>query len=253
MIIYVNGCSHTEGHCVGFDSPNNWPIILADVFFENDYFLKNGIDETVSNKKNFLINEALSGGSNQRIEYTTIQTISTLLERKLKVDYALIQLTSVSRRMHILPDGDIRHVNPYDFYDMGLRYEPHGSILTLHHILNLQNFFKLNNIKYLFIPYFDNINYEKPEQNLIDFKKFTTNFFKGYIKNFKKNKFVCDNQGHPNKTGNQIIYEDVIKSLEREYDMNIKEIDKSNFINFSDEEKINKNNLSNFIDKTKIF
>jgi hypothetical protein len=242
MLIYVNGCSHTFGHCLTeqekFESEiyshKNWATLVAKkVFNDNFNILPNANYLRFFYKNdNFLINEASSGGSNQKIQYTTIQTISKLKRSNIKVDYAFIQLTSVSRRMHITPNGNYIDVNPYENEKYGLRFEPMGTILTLHHIINLQNFFNINGIKYLFIPYFDNINYEFDEQKIIDFNKFTKDFFEGYINEFKEKKYVCDKQGHPNEIGNQIISDDVITSLKNQYDFKL-DTEKNEFIRFN--------------------
>lgn len=218
MILYFDGCSHTDGHCFQINDTvheNSWQHLVSKSLL-GEYFTlkiknKNILDylKIFRENENVIIDTSYSGKSNPSIVYNTINYISQLQQHNIKIDYSFIQLTGPSRNVIFDYDG-IKDVTPHDNVKIGIRFNPFASIKTLQEIYFLQLFFKKYSIEDIYIPYFpiEVVNYIN-----IDHTKFSKNISEGYIDFFKKMGYTCDEQGHPNKVANEIITKDVLKLL----------------------------------------
>ena len=54
-----------------------------------------------------------------------------------------------------MPDGSLKNVNPFDNFELGVKFEPFATEQSLQYILILQDLFKKHNINYCFIPYME--------------------------------------------------------------------------------------------------
>lgn len=203
MKIYVNGCSHTAGHCV--DEAHTWPQMLA---------------RPIKNCK--LTNDSKVGASNDYIFHKSLETITELISSNKKPDLVIIQWSSPNRRTHCMPDEKIVFVNPADYTEYHLKFEPMGSMHTLHYMFCMQEFLKNNDINYLFFNYMDLDKSIKKLSiyNMIDWDKFLKFdigddiIFKGMMDYMMDNKMNCFKEdGHPNKLGNSYITKHIIKKL----------------------------------------
>ena len=222
MIIYSNGCSHTQGHCTG----KTYDDIIAHTIMGSDYMRKILLksqgevlldyealftNQAIENKdKNILLKNAVSGKGNDLIFFETYTFITSLLSRGYKPDYAIVQTSGPSRRYHATNFGDYQEVNPHDNWDLGLKWEPWGTLETMQYVHVLQELFVKNDIPYVFIPYmeWDTDTFNKsPYKDLLDYTKFTTDPLLGHRDDFrKKGTFTCDEAGHPNAYGYYELY-----------------------------------------------
>jgi hypothetical protein len=223
MIIYSNGCSHTFGHCVKKDDV--WVNLIMKNLKENyikfNSHLYNFTKETVVDEDNIYINESKCGAGNDYIFHTSIESISKLISYNKKPDYVFIQWSSPNRRMHCLPNGEIKFVNPQDNIEYQVKFEPMGSEHTLHYMFSLQEFLKKENINYFFINYmgldmkikdlsiYRRIDFSK----IIDFGFGENILIEGILNYIKKNNMSCDDLGHPNKKGNEFIANKIIERI----------------------------------------
>lgn len=224
MIIYTIGCSNTIGHCVKFTK--TWPNIIMHSIIGNNY----DINPSEFHSKNILFNEANFGVGNDYIFHTSIEKISKLIDNDKKPDYVFVQWSGPNRRMYLTADGHPLYINPWDNVEYGVLFEPQASLNSLHYIYALQEFLKLNKIKYFFFNYikFDKSILETNIYNKIDFTKFIefgnkADLFSNCLDYFKMKDFTCDEQGHPSKEGNFEIAEKILNKL------NISIIDKEYF------------------------
>jgi hypothetical protein len=230
MIIYSNGCSHTEGHNI--DSIKTWP----------HFFIRGIIGETVYEKKpnkiknknliirsrmpenryeNILYNEGKCGAGNDYIFHRSLETISKLIQNNEKPDYALIQWSGPNRRQHCLPDGEILYVNLFDNTEYNIKFEPMGSMHTLHYIFVMQEFLKKHNINYTFLSFMA-LDESIKKLNIykeIDLDKFlyiendSEILFNGILSHLKKEHMTFDFGGHANKEGNIFVANELLKKL----------------------------------------
>lgn len=211
MIIYSNGCSHTADTKILYDK--TYIDIIGDVILKtyNDinptegYYgdNKNFHFDKLDKESNYLIKHAEHGKSNDLIFFETYNIILNSL-KTIKIDYAIIQLSGVNRRLHSMPDGSLKNVNPFDNFELGVKFEPFATEQSLQYILILQDLFKKNNINYCFIPYmeFDSDVLNKSDiMSFIDFGKFTTDLYNGHRNFFRLNGLSRDAPGHPNSIG----------------------------------------------------
>lgn len=229
MVIYVNGCSHSED--VNIDNRNyTWPVILMNSI-SNDYQYYRIIGNSLNNRENntfldiskiesdTLINDSVCGASNDYIFHTTIESISKLLENNKKPNSVVIQWSGPNRREWCDVNGISSFITPYDNTNLHLKFEPMGSTHTLHYIFSLQEFFIKNNINYLFFNY---MGLDKSIQNSNILKKIDLNkildfgndtIFNGLIELFKSKQYNRDIQGHPNERGGNFISKKIIEKL----------------------------------------
>jgi hypothetical protein len=193
--------------------------------FTDDYFMfissTNSFNLGNTNKENILINESRCGAGNDHIFHRTLETLTYLIQNNKKPDYVLIQWSGPNRRQHCLPNGEMKNVNLHDNIEYHVKFEPMGSLHTLHYIFSLQEFLKKENIKYYFFNYMelDKSIKNNPIYNEIDMGNFIDFGFgkdiltTGILEMIKEKEFSCDNQGHPNKEGNEYIANQILKKL----------------------------------------
>jgi hypothetical protein len=230
MIIYTNGCSHTAGHCV--KPYQSWPQMLIGSLNDNKNFLSFYINSTknVVIKEELLIgdwilfNEAQWGAGNDYIFHHTIESVNKLININKTPKLVVIQWSGTNRRLHSNELGGERYINLDDSPELGIKFEPMGSLHTCHYVYMLQEFLKLNQIPYLFFNYmaWDNSvikseTFSKLDfNNWIDFGFGKDIIFKGLIDLFKNKKFTCDSAGHPNIDGNHYIAKNILEKLNKE-------------------------------------
>ena len=223
MIIYSNGCSHTFGHCV--EKEEVWVnLIMKNLSKEYVSFNSNLFsftENTIINENNIYINESRCGAGNDYIFHTSIESITKLITYNKKPNYVFIQWSGPNRRMHCLPNGEVKFVNPQDNVEYQVKFEPMGSEHTLHYIFLLQEFLKKENIKYYFLNYmpldnsikFRSIYNEIDMNSFIDFGFGKDVLTTGILEMIKEKGFSCDELGHPNKEGNEYIANEILNKI----------------------------------------
>lgn len=229
MVVYVNGCSHTED--VDKNSTTyTWPRILMGKLSQMyQYYrvigrsLNNRIDNSMSdiNKINddILINDSVCGASNDYIFHTSLESINELLNNQVKPDLVIIQWSGPNRRENCNYDGNTTFITPHDNIDLHLKFEPMASKHTLHYMFSLQEILIKNGIDYLFFNYMGldksvknaNILLKIDKTKVLDFGNDT--IFNGLINLFKSNGFTRDTQGHPNEEGGEHISNKILEKL----------------------------------------
>jgi hypothetical protein len=148
-MILINGCSFTEGY--NLPPSTNWPTVLA------------------SQLQKPFVNLAIGGSGNHRIFRTTIEYLNTHQRPELVV----IGWTALARYELISNQGSYLRVTntgclpdtaqiPHNFDHVHKFYvtELHNDYLLfrdyVHSVLHLQNFFKQQNIKFLFFSALEN-------------------------------------------------------------------------------------------------
>jgi hypothetical protein len=214
MIIYTNGCSHTAGGC--FKTLFTWPHLLMKSILNFDSYITNPYMTNFDNNSRVLYNHAIHGAGNDYIFHKSLETISSLIQKGNKPDYVFIQWSGPNRRLHFFPDGYV-FVNPSDYSDLGVKFEPYGSEHTIHYMFSLQEFLKKNGINYLFFNYmaldksikdlsiFKEIDFD----NFLNFGMGKSIMFDGLIDFFKSKNMCCDEAGHPNHDANYLITKEI--------------------------------------------
>jgi len=216
MIIYTSGCSHTAGGC--FKQLYTWPHIIMKSILET--YSTNPTNTNFRNNSNVLYNEAMHGAGNDYIFHKSLETITSLIQNGNKPDYVIIQWSGPNRRLHTLPDG-FKFVNPWDYPELGIKFEPYGSEHTIHYIFSLQEFLKKNNINYIFFNYMaldksikkTSIFKEIDIDRFLKFEMGNDIIFNGLIDFLKSKDMCCDEQGHPNHEGNHLIAKEITNKL----------------------------------------
>jgi hypothetical protein len=179
MNFYFNGCSFTYGDELTNPQQDSWPTVVSAQL-----------------KANFL-NDAVSGGTNERIVYKTIQNINNY-------DYFFIAWTSYSRFTEYNPIDNYEvnfnptlNLNPKLHYsnDLKKNYQKYINYGTLYYkhwfnelyqfkkwlqqIILLQSFFKVRNKPYLMMNATDNRLWAwlQPKETFIDSTKHLIDFF----------------------------------------------------------------------------
>lgn len=232
MIVYSNGCSHTNGYCVKFH--HTWPnIVMSSILSHTKY----DTNPSKLESENILFNESLHGAGNDYILHTSIEKIQLLIDSNKKPDYVFIQWSGPNRRTYYTPTGERLFVNAYDNPELGVLFEPQGSTNTLHYIYLFQQFLKDNNINYLFFNYMalDDCITKSKLYSKIDFTKFLifekdkSYLLNGALDYFKNKGFTCDDAGHPSDLANfeisQLICDKIGYSLiDKKYFLNNKPV-----------------------------
>jgi hypothetical protein len=191
MILYVNGCSITHGYLVGFE--NSWANILSK---------NNNFD---------LINDSQCGVGNDFIFHKSLESITKLINENKKPESVIIQWSGANRRLHCDINGNYYYVNLTDHIKYQPKYEPMGSEHTLHYMFSLQEFLKVNRVKYYFFNYMD-LDYSIKSLNIynkIDWE-FNIEINVNYL---KKIGLVADDFGHPSLDGQYWIANNITKKL----------------------------------------
>jgi hypothetical protein len=228
MIIYTNGCSHTAGHCV--KQNQTWPHMVVKSMSGDNYLSfyqvlhsKEMKEKFVGISNSILINDAHWGVGNDYIFHRSLEGINKMIDGNKKPDLVIIQWSGTNRRIHSNKNGEDVYVNLYDYPELGIKFEPMGSLHTCHYVFMLQEFLKLNNISYLFFNYmaWDKSILKSPTflkidfNNWLDFGMGNDIIFNGLINFFKDKQFTCDSQGHPNIDGNRFITANILEKLDK--------------------------------------
>lgn len=209
-----NGCSHSSD-------------IMANErgFHRDDYTYSYLLNEYLKKQGNSHSWKRLQhpGKGNGAIFHDTIRALCN--KKYGYYDFATVQFSSANRRMYQLPDGKRLHINPYDWTEYGVLFEPQASHETLNFILTLQRIFKLAKTPYLMMCYFPIERTEESENfvnSVIDLDRFvsfddnTHPIFDGWIDSMKNKKnwfkkdfpdsLISDEQGHPSFEGHKYIF-----------------------------------------------
>jgi len=234
MILYVNGCSHSAGHCLPKDQ--TYSFMLASSLFGKDNFEfieiieRSSYPDNYSNYKNvfskldknkhYLIFQTDFGKSNDRIFFESINFLYESISNKLNIDYCVIQWSGPNRSIHIQPEKNnnctIYDVNPHDNKNLGLKFEPFASIQTIQFMTILQELYEKYKINYSYIPYMEldkKVTYSFHLYKNLKLDKFTTDPSIGYRNYFRKRGWVCDEQGHPSIYANYYMTNEVLNTL----------------------------------------
>lgn len=181
----------------------------------------NEIKEKFLTNSSILINDAHWGVGNDYIFHRSIEGINKMITADNPPDLVIIQWSGTNRRIHSNENGEDVYVNLYDHSELGIKFEPMGSLHTCHYAFMLQEFLKLNNISYLFFNYMawdvsilNSSTFLKIDfKNWLDFDMGNDIILNGLIELFKDKKFTCDTQGHPNLDGNRFITKNVLQKI----------------------------------------
>lgn len=191
MILYTNGCSITHGYLVGFE--NSWANIIAK---------NNDLD---------LINDSQCGAGNDFIFHKSLESISKLIDENKTPELVIIQWSGPNRRLHCDINGNYYYVNLTDHLKYQPKYEPMGSEHTLHYMFSLQEFLKVNRIKYYFFNYMD-LDYRVRSLNIYNKIDWECDIEINMIY-LKKVGLVVDDFGHPSLDGQYWIANNISKKL----------------------------------------
>jgi hypothetical protein len=242
MLLYVNGCSHSDDIWQEKDKEINgsfvWAYHLIKNFTSNfDYyriigntlevrpFIVNNnqpkvqIDKSLKIVNDTLINDSVSGSGNDRLFHTTLESLTKLIESGNKPDLVVLQWTGVNRRESCDINGKPFFVTLFDNIEHQLKFEPMGTTHTAHYMFILQEFLKNNNINYRFFTYMgvdksiENIHI----YNLLDMNKFinfgNNTLYNGLIDLILSKGFNRDEHGHPNEMGAKFISDNIFKNI----------------------------------------
>ena len=179
MNLYFNGCSFTYGDELKNPACNSWPTLVSSCL-----------------ESNFL-NDAVAGGTNDRIVYNTIQNIDCY-------DYFFIAWTAYSRFTERNPVDNFEiNFTPHLVLDASLhysddlkknyqKYKDYGNLYYKHwfnelyefkkwlqQIVLLQSFFKVRNTPYLMLNTLDNnlSAWLQPREKFINATRHLLGFF----------------------------------------------------------------------------
>jgi hypothetical protein len=188
MNLYCIGCSITHGYGVGIE--NSYPSLLKK-YLQYD-----------------IINDSKCGVGNDWILHTALENISKLNN---KPDLVIIQWSGANRRTHIDLNGNEWYVTLNDHTHLQPKFEPMGSIHTIHYMFCLQLFLEKNNIPYLFFNYMD---LDQSVKNLKIYNKINWKNSIEINRNLMMSKkYVYDDIGHPNLYGQYYITKNILKKL----------------------------------------
>ncbi len=210
-----NGCSHSSDI-----SPNEEGYHKDDytyTYLIYDYLKNRGTNHSWNKLQH-------PGKSNGAIFHDTIRAFTN--EKVRHFNFATIQFTSANRRMYQLADGAKLHINPYDWTEYGVLFEPQASHETLNYIFTLQKILRLSKTPYLMMCYFP-IETNKENkifvESMIDLDKFVTfddnshPIFDGWIDRMKMDKtLISDSQGHPSFEGHKFIFSRFKEKLDKQ-------------------------------------
>jgi hypothetical protein len=192
MLLYTIGCSITNGYGVGFE--NSYPSLIK------------------TNLNIDVINDSMCGAGNDWIFHTALENLSKL---KKFPDLVILQWSGANRRVHIDLDGKEYFITINDYFHLHPKFEPMGSMHTIHYMFSLHSFLEKNNVPYLFFNYMDLDNSIK---NLEIYKKINWSKCLNINKTTMSLKnYIYDNIGHPNLNGQYYIANEIIKKMDINY------------------------------------
>jgi hypothetical protein len=241
MLLYVNGCSHSDDLWQEKDEERNSSFVWSQHLIKNfvkdfKYFrivggdpqkrphifgekLPNVSVNDLLNIENLLINDSVSGSGNDRIFHASLESLVKVIKAGRIPDLVVIQWSGVNRREYCDFDGKPLFVSPSENSHLHPKFEPMASTHTLHYMFVLQEFLKKHNIDYRFFTYFGvdisikNLNV----YNLLDIGKMVdfgnNTFYEGLIDLLLVNGFNRDEHGHPNQEGAKFISDTIFKII----------------------------------------
>ena len=233
MVVYTNGCSHSQDLFMCEESKSRkftWPRIFMDKLVKEYAYLRYDYENLINrygpqnfvekDVHNILVNDAADGAGNDYIFHTTLKNVTKLIEIGKKPDYIIIQFSSPNRRYTFDGDGN-KFVNPHDYSNLHelLLHEPVASEHTFNYIFSLQEILKKWEINYRFFLYFrletslsTNVLMKSIETDKI-VNINDTKAIDGLLDYFKTKSYNRDEQGHPNDFGVKTIVEKVYNSF----------------------------------------
>ena len=218
MIIYTNGCSHSENMGNGY----SWPKVLANSLRLDYDNLSNYFDVKI--KDNTCYNFAETSKGNDLIFYQTIEFINSCKNQNIKPNLFVIQWSGSSRYFKYKTKKSYDLYNPSDDVEKGqFHFEPGASNVTLHYMISLQEIFNKWGVGYYFINYMElDKNISKESLHQLDISKgisFDDNshpLFDGFRNLIRKKGFNRDGAGHPNYFGHWYIALQVLDKIKCE-------------------------------------
>lgn len=240
MVLYVNGCSHSDDLWQEKDEERNgsfvWSYHLMKTFTKDFKYFRiigkdvnkrpNILDEPLSNMEikdlrnlnnDILINDSISGSGNDRIFHGSLESLTRMLEIGKAPNLVVIQWSGVNRREYCGIDGKPLFSSPSENTHLHPKFEPMASTHTLHYMFVLQEFLKKYNINYYFFTYFglDTLVKDLHVYKLLDNNKFidfgNDTFYNGLIDLILDRGFNRDEHGHPNEKGAEFISNNILR------------------------------------------
>jgi hypothetical protein len=200
MFIYSIGCSITSGYGLN----TNYTKILAS-------YLNAG-----------WMNVSRPSVGNDWIFHNALET---LIDNNPIPDLVIVQWSSPMRRVHMDLNETEWYVTIQDHSHLQPKWEPMGSLHTVHYMYCMQEWLEKRNMNYIFIDYFglDESVKKSKIYSQINWDK----FIHMNIDHFKKEGMVWDDFGHPNIKGSYYIVEKICEKLDIDVDI---QYPKSNII-----------------------
>lgn len=224
---------------------NNILTTYSKSKYVDDKFYRNNFLRFIENRKEYFISEASDAKGNDSILYETMESLRHLKNAGKLPDICIIQWSGHSRNLisPILPEysylkipgayskknksehfTNFRYCTPANEYcSTQLPIEPAASLRSLNHMVILQDYLKLLEIKYVFINYFPLdlrisdlfILKELDLDRFVSFNNSTHPLFEGWLDSIvnSNGKLNKDPQGHPNINGMKLISSKVIKKI----------------------------------------
>jgi len=219
MIIYVNGCSHSENITHRY----SWSQVLRKSIMR-DLEINNNSDVLNFNlKSNILYNFSETSKGNDKIFYETLEFISKCKNHNKKPKLFVIQWSGPSRFFRYNYNDKFELFNPADAIDSNFNFEPIASNITLHYMISLQEIFKKWGVDYYFINYMEldsNISEESLNQldldKCISFNSNTHPLFDGFRNLMRYHGYSRDGNGHPNFYGHWYIANKILEKIDIE-------------------------------------
>lgn len=277
MVLYVNGCSHSAGHCQEKEKTYSY-LVASSIFGKQNFEVIENVNRSsipdnfssfnkviskLEKEKNYLIFQPQHGKSNDRIFFESFNFLYECINHNIQIDYSIIQWSGPNRTIKIEPRPDnhciINDINPHDGFQFGLKFEPFASIHTMQYMIILQELYKKYNVNYVFIPYMEidkNVTNNFFLYQNIDLEKFTCNPTTGHRNYFRKRGWVCDEQGHPSDYAHYYMTLESLKILGEDSLIGLYDYYNFNELTYQKEYKINisfvKENSNKLGDATKL-
>ena len=182
-----------------------------------NYFNKTSYTDIISEKYNCTFyNYSEEGNSNENIFHTVVERLEEYkFTYRRYPSHVVVQWSHPCRKLYVETDGSKKFITPHDSPELGLKWEPVGTYQTINYQYILQEYFKINKIKYVMWNFF-NTNITPPNEKLIDKSKFIKPEF-GYESFFdyiRENNLARDEHGHPNVEGHEYLGMRIIKKFE---------------------------------------
>lgn len=222
MILYANGCSMTFGAEL---VPHNLEHEPKHIEYREYHSWPGQLGEIIGATK--VVNEAIGGGSNDRIVRTALDYFSSLSDDEVSEYYVVIGWSGAIRTefspvnntgqvqyipYHINPRYDsIKQSFPKKVKDFVLLYEryacceEHAYIKSNHLIIGLQNYLIMRGIRYLFFDALHHNGDIRQDTSMVDQRRFIdfTNPYSNMYRWIVENRYPQKPEGHPSETGHR--------------------------------------------------